>query len=442
MNKNKFFEENKSILSLLLVEVVALTLFNFQSFNIVFYFAGVLIAIAGGIFIFKKTQNKKQLLPILLILLVLFFVSGIASFNSYSEIYGKFSFQNITFFLAIPSIFLLGYIVKDFKDIKTKSLLLVIGGVLAFITLLGLISTLVSYGFFYKLRFKNTPFYFYQGNSFDVTKEMYWLVDFKFEEVLIAHGSIYALLSASFLPSLMFISPKKNRNEFIIAAMIGGIGLITLFVIPNFSAIITLLIACVGAFLFKFLPNNKKVLKTAKWILVSIVAVGLIFFLIAIINAVAGNKFTGFFAKIFVNNSVMSGVTDVLSLVFKKGGENLFGIALRAENESTILLDTGILEIELLKEVGLFGAIALICFFVFMLFSLFKYMEKSKDKIESKVVFLTMILSFFIYESFSSTISPFAHKTGLLSILKNPLFILMLFIFGFIFAPESEEENK
>ena len=256
MDKNNFFVKNKSIITFLILEVVALTAFNFGNVSHIFGIAGALIAMLSIPFVLEIEKDKKSFLPFLIPAGLLLVISLWGSLNAFSK--GFSTLSNISLAISLPAFFALGFFLRKLKDVKTKTVLLVLGGALAAITLFGLASTLIEYGFFYTLLYKNTPNYYYNGIPYDVTKEMFWLSGFGFNEVFIEYGSMFAIVSASFLPGLLFISPKKERNDFIICASIGAVGLVTLLVLPNFKAIIILLIVSIFAALYRFFKNNKK----------------------------------------------------------------------------------------------------------------------------------------------------------------------------------------
>ena len=64
--KDNFFVKNKSIITFLILEVVALTAFNFGNLSYIFGIAGGLLAIAGFVFVFNIETDKKSLLWLLL----------------------------------------------------------------------------------------------------------------------------------------------------------------------------------------------------------------------------------------------------------------------------------------------------------------------------------------------------------------------------------------
>ena len=443
MDKNNFFVKNKSIITFLILEVVALTAFNFGNVSHIFGIAGALIALLSIPFVLEIEKDKKSFLSFLIPSGLLLVISLWGSLNAFSK--GFSTLSNISLAISLPAFFALGFFLRKLKDVKTKTVLLVLGGALAAITLFGLASTLIEYGFFYTLLYKNTPNYYYNGIPYDVTKEMFWLSGFGFNEVFIEYGSMFAIVSASFLPGLLFISPKKERNDFIICASIGAVGLVTLLVLPNFKTIIILLIVSIFAALYRFFKNNKKVMKIAGISFVSLLGVAVLIFLIAIINAAIGFKFTGILDRIFVNNRFMNNVTAVMQTMFAKvNGKmvNFFGLTPTILNEEVTWLDCRYFEVQLLKEIGLLGTLLFGAFLVLMGYFIFHYIRKSEDSDSEKGIFITMVLAFFVYESLFNIVSIAPHGESYEAFLRSPMLLVMLFIFGYIFTSPCKKEEQ
>lgn len=444
--QDNFFVKNKSILTFLILEIVALTAFNFGNAGYIFGLAGVLLAVFGMFFVYNIEEKKKKLLWLLLPFGLLLLVSAIGSFNGFSKNFSLLS--NISLLLSLPAFLILGFVIRKLNDVKPKTVLLVVGGGLAAITFFGLASTIIQYGFFYSLIYKSKPLYFFNGWPYDVTQEMYWLNGFSFGEVFIEYGSLFALLCASFLPGLLFVSPKKERNEFIVGSVIGGIGLLTLLIIPNWKALVILVLASAFALAFKFLKNHKKVQKILGISFISLVCIGIIFFVIALINASTGFKFGGFLERIFEKNAIMLKCQETLKMLFYKDFNgthtNLLGLAPYEYNKDALLEETGIFEVQLLKEVGLLGTFIFIGFILVMGYFSFNYIKKSKDEDSVKSINVTMLLSFFLFETLFFIASYKVHDEGSYTpFLRSPSLLVMLFLFGYTFMPlEKEGESN
>lgn len=444
--KDNFFVKNKSIITFLILEIVALTAFNFGNISYIFGIAGAFLAIIGFFFAYETSDDKKELLWILLPVGIIFLISGIASFNGHSKNFTPLA--NISLFLSLPGFLLLGFFLRKFNDVKPKTVLFIIGGGLAAITLFGLFSTIIEYGFFYSLfyKYKGTPNYYYDGIPYNITKEMFWLNGFEFGEVYVEYGSLFAILSASFLPGLLFISPKKERNDFIICASIGGVGLLTLLVIPNLKAVIIVLLASSFAFILKYLNNHQKAKKIIGICFLSFVGLGILFFIVALANAAAGFKFAGLLDRIFVSNRIMLKCEPVLKALFTSnndGSSNLFGLLPLSQNEKALLLDTNVFEVELLKEVGLIGAVLFICFILLMGYFVYKYIKKSSDNELVKSLFVVLLLSYFAFSTISNSCIIMPHDANsYYPFLRSSSLLVILFIFGYTFMSPIKKGAK
>ena len=442
-----FFVKNKSIVTFLILEVVALTAFNFGNVSHIFGIAGGVLAVISVVFLLGIEKDKKSLLPFLVPVGLILIVSLWGSLNNFSKSFTVTS--NIALAISLPSFLILGFALRKFSDVKTKTVLLVVGGALAMITLFGLFSTIVEYGFFYRLIHKAKPNYYYNGLPYDVTKEMYWLSGFKFGEVYTQYGSLFAVLTASFLPGLLFISPKEERNDFIICASIGAVGLLTLLFLPDFKAIAVLAVASLFAFVYKFLREKKRAMKTIGFSFLGVLALLVLFFIVALINAATSYKLPGFLNRLFASNRIMTKVTPVFDALFTKvGGKliNFFGLNPTMSNELVTWQESNMFEVQLLKEVGLIGALLFGLFLVLMGYILYLYLKKSEDSDASKNIFVVLILSFFIYESLFNVISIAPHEENYTAFLRSPLLMVILFVFGYLFTSpclkKEETQNE
>lgn len=442
--KDNFFVKNKSIITFLILEVVALTAFNFGNISYIFGLAGGLLGIIGFFFCFMPASNKKDFVWLAIPVGILFLISLIGSVNSYSKSFDFLS--NISLLLSLPAFLALGYFVRRFDDVKPKTVLFVVGGGLAAITLFGLFSTMFEYGFFYTLIYKQTPNYYYNGIPYNITKEMYWLSGFEFGEVYIEYGSLFAVLCSSFLPGLLFISPKKDRNDFIICASIGGVGLLTLLIVPNLLAILVVALASGFAFVLKYLKSHEKVKKILGISLLAVVGLGLLFFVVALINAAIGFKFTGVLDRVFVSNRIMNKCTPVFEMLFAKVGDSsaaLFGFKSLVTYEDAMLTETNIFEVELLKEVGLVGTLLFIGFVIYVGYFVWRYIKHGKDSDFIKSIVVVLLLSFFAFTSVSNSVIIAPHNSVSYSpFLRTGSLLVVLFLMGYVYrAPEEEEEK-
>ena len=453
MKLNSFFKQYKSIIGFLILEILALVSFTFANINEVFYLITTILSICAFLFAFFTNSNKKDFYKMLPIVAGLFLISGIAAFGGFS---GRISLlSNIATFFAIPSFFSLGFFARRIDDVKPEHILLAIGFGLAAITLVGTITTWVQYGLFYAEIHKAKPIYFYEGTAYNAVKEMGWLVGFKITEVSVDYGGMFAILCAAFLPALIFINIKENRNLFICSAIIGGIGFISIITVPNWKALIFLVLASLFALVYKLFKEKMLVVNILSLLVVVVVGLGVVFYLLTIINAGIGFKFTGIFDKLCRNNFIIRPASHTLLGAFATDTNglpfNLFGFNIDHPQAALIGEDglygivqepTLIFEYEIIKEVGLIGTLFVLGLFAAMFVFVVRYIRDSKDNAFIKNVIVIFLVAFMLYATFGFDVKSQPHNDGFYQpFLRSVPFMLVLFLFGFTyFVPDKEQK--
>lgn len=453
MNAKGFFKQYKSIVFFLILEIMALVSFTFANINEVFYLITAALSICAFVFAFFTNNDKKDFIKLAPMVAGLFIISGIAAFGGFSHQVSMLS--NIATFFALPAFFSLGFFARRLGHMKMENVVIAIGFGLAAITFVGAIITLFQYGPFYTMIHKAKPIYFYEGIAYDVTTEMGWLMGFRITEVSIEYGGFFAILCAVFLPALLFIKVKENRNLFICSAVIGGVGLASILLIPNWRALIFLVIASIFAFVYKFLKEKKLVVNILSLCVVVVVGAGVIFYLLTIINAGIGFKFPGILNRLLRDNFVMRPASNTLIGAFAKGSNGLpftlFGFDINHASAPLIGEDglaaivyepTLIFEYEIIKEVGLIGTFLVLGFFAAMFVFVVRYIRDAKDSAFLKNVVVMMLVAFMLYASFGYTIRIEPHHSEVYgAFLRSVPFMLALFLFGFTyFVPNKEAQ--
>lgn len=457
MSNSSFFTRNKSIAVFLVMEIMALVSFMFGGIIDILLIAGAAISLIGFVFAFMSNGTRKDFIKLLPAIAVLFIISGIRAFGPFSLKYGSLSLANIAAFFALPAFFSMGFCLRRLGEIKLKNVILVIGAGLGLLTLISAVATWTNYGFFYSLiyKIKGTPLYYYNGTAYDVTKEMYFLVGFKFEEVSIQYGGMFAVLCGSFLSGLLFINPKEDKLHFSLYALIGGIGLLTLLTIPYFEGL-AILAGIIGiALILKFVKQNKVGFNIVKGAVAVVLGLGVIFYLLMIINASIGFKFGGILDRLFVSNGIMKKPSEVLAFAFDKdytGKQvNLFGYnffsdayAYSYSMEENLFTNTGIFEFEVIKEVGPIASILLVFFLLAMVYFMYKYIVNENDELGIKAILVTFVFGFFVYETLMHTLITDVHTQGdFNSFFRSAPTMVAFFILGLMyFAPSAKEESK
>lgn len=431
----------------LILELVALISFGLGGVNMVLHYAGFIVALVAFYFAIRNF-SKEDLIPVLLIGIPLVLLSIFVSFGKYFE---SVSFiENFAVFLAIPAFFGVGLCYRRIETHSTRNLILCIGAGLALVTLIGMFATWVQYGFFYPLIYKDTPAYYYNGNLYSITAEMNWLVGFRIIEVSQKFGGLFGLMCACFLCGLLFVDRKKDLMLFIIFAVVGGVGLLSLITVPNFPALIIAAIVYIVALFYRFLRKNElatKIVSYTIFIGAGVLAVVVLFAILNVavpaINEVTKNN--AFLNRLFNSNKYMVVANPIIEAALKPF--NLFGIdALQYHSgykisEKVILSNAGSFEVEVLREGGIFAFIFLLAIIVASYISFANYLKKSNDKDYVKVIFLALIVGMFVYLTFNSDVYPDIHEPSSYKPFTRSLpFMLMLFIIGFTLLPRGKSD--
>ncbi len=449
MANKSFQEEYESIGTFLILELLALVCFGLGGVNLIFQYAGFIVALISTFFAFRN-YSKDDLKPILLIAAPLFLMSIFTSFGHFLDIFGYSVVTRLGAFLSLISFLAIGLSARRLKSFSAKNALLCIGGGFALITLVSTIITWSQYGMFYPLIYKNTPSYYYDGNLYSITNEMSWLNGFKVVEVSQNYGGLFGLLCACALTGLLFLKPKENKVAFTSLSVIGGIGLISIISIPNFYALVFLAITFAVACYYRFLRNNSLANKILHYAVLVAAGIAVIMFLFAILNvsvpgvaeAIANASFLN---RIFNANRIMIVANPILEASLKPF--NLFGINTVTYYEgyilptSSILSVSGSFEVEVIKEGGILAFLLFIAFAVLSVFSFGRYLKQGKDDEYIKVVFLSILVGFTLYLSICDDVFPITHSpTSYYPFTQSLPFMIIIFIIGYTILPMGKAE--
>lgn len=349
---------------------------------------------------------------------------------------------NIICALSLPGLFLLG--IRARKSLRIEDLLIVFGAIIAAIVFVSMIATWTQYGLFHTLIYGKTPIYYLDAVPYDVTNEVMFMHGLKIQPMTKDYAGVFGVLCGAFLPGAFFINRKKMKPEFIFVLMIGLIGVTSLVTVPNFKALIVLAVVSLFVVLYKFYWENKKVITIVKFVLIGIFAFFVIFYMVAGINALAGFKFTGFFEKLFVTNPIMSKASQVLEGMNLKDGAtlvNLFGLnfkySLVSEIEDIAMIKSGIFEVELLKEVGVFGVSLMLMFVLVSFVSFDRQLSHGQNSDFERITLVMLFGSFFIYESLFFDQLPTVIQPTYSPFLRFVPFLVLLFFLGMSYYSED-----
>ena len=439
MTSKNSLKAYEGIVAFLIFEILAITTFGLGGVNLVFHFAGFLVAVFS--FLTSSNQFKKGELIKLLVFIIPLFIFAILVGLVSCEYFKDKTLENIGAFLGILGFFFMGLTARRNESFNIEIALLCIGGALALLVLINMISTWFDYGPFYPLIYASKPEGYYRGQIINLTEEMSVMVGLKFYESSITHGSQYAVLLATSIPALFFIDRKKETKKFLIVSAFAAISIVSIATITSVRGIVFLAIIIVIGVVYKFFRNNLLFYKLLKWGLIAVLCLGglALFFVVlnnvsdGFANAVAQNSF---FNHLFNTNHVMTNVNQVLHPAFK--AYNLFGFRVGdisdvyGETADALNVSSGYFELEIIKEGGIFAFVALVVFGVFSFFGVKRYISKSHDSNVSKIVILTFLIVFTFYYSVAFDSLPLIHVSDYVNpFSRSTMFMVLLFVIGY-----------
>ena len=459
----KFLDKLKnqdSLLIFLVMECLALCSFALGGINYIFYGLGIFVGIITIAFSYNRFRGE-NLKTLLIFMVPMFLLSLLISFG---KLFSTSILENILVFLSINIFLFLGIASRKFKDFKPDLVLMAIGVSIALLVFISMFATWIEYGFFYVERFKDTPIYYYNAETFDVTKETLFLVGFKFKEMSIDYTSTFAVILCCYLFAPLFISFKEDKRRFFVYLAIGLVGLIYLLTLPNFKALFFLIPALAVAVIYRFVKLNDTANDIINYALLALAVVFVVFFIFAFFNAVGSidemnpSKLASviqshyFTDRIFNSNRIMHPINIVLRQAAYK--YNFFGFVSQFDNsvlsylafedlEDAIFTNSKMFEIELVKEGGILTILLIVGIIVLSYINIRKYMKVSSDAKHEKIVIVTMLLSFVYYCSFENSAFPLIHdQDNYYSLFRNPLTLVMLFLLGFTYVSNIKEAHQ
>lgn len=453
MEKERTISIVSTVGMFLLLEVLAFVSFGLSNSYIVYAFVGVFVAIILFVahFSLLRKEGLSSIIIFLIPLLLFGFITALNAFNSSTNTSMLIRVLTPFGFLAFSA---LGYLSAFNKFFKISTALTLIYGGLALYVIICLVATMIQFVPFYTIIYKNYYIY-YNGarTSSSIGSMAYILNGFSIHEVSLGYFSLFPSVLSTSVIALLFISPKKETKKFVLYALFGFIGLITLLFTPTRMTLITdFLIAIVLIFIVLFGKNkiNGKIFSKVVLVL-SILFI--LLFLILFLNAQTGWGFTaglrnaivnvGILNKLF-NNSIVARYNVLLNgclsfnrwLGFMPSLE--YSSALHEDYLSkSIIFDT-------LLFSGLFGLVIFIIILVFIIRNYLKYYKNSSDSILDKSLIAAIVIVFYGYSFLNYDSQPFIFYSTFTPFYLNGLFLVTLFLYGYVYkkAHEKVEEPK
>lgn len=452
--KAKFKESRLALISLFLaLEVVLFIALDFGNVGSVFKgLAFILAAILAPYFFEEmKLDLGRGLYVLLMPILFYALVTMVApAYGSYPEMYSNEVFMRLSFIarlvnlLGVLALLLLGYFIGKSGVFATKHIYIVILAGLAAPVLISLLATLINYGFFHSLLYKNMVTY-YGGEEYEVIQQASMLYGFKMMTGDLDVLATMAVIIASAGFGLLFIGKDKDKFTLISLAIVSAIGVITLILTGSFIALLYLLPAFIFALLTKFNLLKKLKNKITLWIVVGLVVVGVIVFVLTAYNVF--NLQTVWQSNRVTRKLLFNGYMQRFYIVFKEavGFRNLYGYFI------TIILGdkifpTGNFLFDVMWMDGLIGFIALFAFLVMFVVRLVKHFMKDKDEMILKVVLISVLLTaffrFMLHYPFNIFIYKEFNAINNFPLINSPIFLVTIFTAGYIFVLKEDKTEE
>ena len=459
MEKLKKLGKYSAAITFLALEFIALLAFNFSGSFVVFGSLSLVLLVL--LILFNIGEIKMNgLSNVGLFYIPLFMFTLLTAISPYSIPHlkvGDFNVAELVFIpLGILPIAFVGYLLSIDHNFKIKNLLIVIYGALGLYVLLNLLVNLVYFGAFYPILYKGYHLY-YGGliSQLPVNDFAYTLEGFKFIEVEMSHYVLYPALLLSSCVMLLYVSPKKEKVQFIIYAVYTFIALLALILVPSLlslGAIIAVALLLLVIYLGKRYIKTRKVFKIMMIIFLIMFALGYLVYILnnqafagGISNIIAGN---GLLNKLFNTNKYAQAYNPVVTNIFNSN--HLFGFA-SVEVDIDVYVElhlSGGFIFDTFLTSGVFGVLSLFAF-IFVGFKSFKkYFYSHGDEFRYQALLLLFVVVFIGYSAFFNSGEYALYYRVYKPIYMTAPFMISVFIFSYVYCkghpyvPEVEKKEE
>ena len=459
MEKLKKLGKYSAAITFLALEFIALLAFNFSGSFVVF--GSLSLALLVLLIIFNISEIKKEgLSNVGLFYIPLFMFTLLTAISPYSIPHmriGDFSLAELIFIpLGILPIAFVGYLLSIDRNFKIKNLLIVVYGALGLYVLLNLLVNIVYFGAFYPIIYKGYHLY-YSGliSQLPVNDFAYTLEGFKFIEVEMSHYVLYPALLLSSSVMLLYVSPKKEKVQFIIYAVYTLVALLALILVPSLlsiGAIIAVALLLLVIYFGKRYVKTRKVFKIIMIALLVLFGLGYLVYLLnnqafagGISKIIAGN---GLLNKIFNTNGYAQAYNPVVTNIFN--ANHLFGFAsveVDVDIYEELHLSGGFI-FDTFMTSGVFGVLCLFAF-IFVGFKSFKkYFYGHSDEFHYQALLLLFVIVFIGYSAFFNSGEYALYYRVYKPIYMTAPFMITVFIFSYVYCkghpyvPEVEKKEE
>lgn len=431
-----------SLLVFLVMELLLFTSLNLANYGMLFRYLAILLALALIPITILRYKQEDWLNVSLMFILPLF---AFGVFMAFSPLYFVLQtvVDNIAMVFSLISFLLIGISMALNDEFKLDRALAVIVSGLAIILTISLVYTMWRYTFFYVTRFAGMNLYF-DGEAYLISNEAKWLFGFEFKEVVVSFFSRHGILLTSLLTGLLFVPFKQLKKWDLPWIIAGGLGLLSLILLPVFSVFKYAIPAILMALALRFLPNTSQTKSITKN---TFIAFGALFALAAIflllfafevpfaVDLVANNAIL---SRVYGNNLVV-GYAEVIQAALQHPFGGFHSIIVNnsfIESTKSAVFDT-------LYQGGIFAFLGYLAFLGFSVFHFISYYRFSQDTKHHKIIIMSFTLTYIFTTMFQYEYAPFVRED--VRIYKTPYFselILLLVIFFVGYAYEKGRQGK
>ena len=417
----------------------------------IFVFVGICVACIGFIFILKKRKyDVSELLSLFLFAIPIFGFSLFvitSKFNLDPNAEGYVP-EQICFIFATLLLPFLGYQCRDLQGFDLKRIIQIVYKLLAFWMFINLFITLIKFGPFHALIYKNKYFYEYGHlTRLPIGQMAFMFLGARVERVSLEFFIMFAGILSTSILGLFFVRFEQDKRSFLTYLICGCVGLLCLlFTINKQSIFVYIFLAIASALIVLFGKGILKFNKVTKIVVYSLCGVAGVLFLLFMLNAfdvqplADGIKNAKFFNRLFNTNRYSKYAKQILSSVFQ--GKLFTGFTGYLIGQDSLKL-SGSWLFDTLLIAQFFGWICFIGFVVLIFVRYVQYYKTSEDEKASKILLLTFILSVLLITLIGYNSIPSSNNAVYFPIYLIAPFLLLLVIFGYLGKGKKEvKENE
>lgn len=432
-NKKTYF----TVITFLILEVLAFIAFNLTNSVILYAIGGFGLLFAVTYANIEKIKAK-DFLPIVMVIVPLIIFALLNILSPYL-MQSKGLSMSLLCSISMVSFLALGYLSQSVKQFNLYKGLLVIYCSIAVLMSLGLLLTFISYTPFYTWLYSNSYIY-YQGTRISVSDSAKMLYGFGIADVSIQYFQLFGTILLSSFVALRHVSVKKQTGEFILFAICGVIGLITVIFTINKTNLLTFAATIALLLVVVLYPKKDKQRKILSYIGLGLLGIVCVLGIIFVLNALD----VSFVSSIIRNNSILNKLftTNRISAAWVEGirraftSNNLIGLNLLHNGNAiytSSIYSSGNIFIDAFNTNGILGGLAFLVFGILAIRQFIKYYFSSLDDEVTRKLVCALAGAFLMYCMFAYDLTPLKDNINAFDILPfqfNGLFMVVLFLLG------------